>query len=45
MMSDHLLATRLMRGVTGGGLTASLGITSGLLTTPASILEFSRGCR
>jgi LasA protease len=44
-MSDHLLAARLMRGVTGGGLTASLGITSGLLTTPASILEFSRGCR
>ena len=42
---DYLIAHRLMRGVTGAGLTASLGITSGLLTSPTSILEFSRGCR
>ncbi len=44
-LSDQLIAIRLMRGVTGTALTASLGITTGLLTTPTSILEFSRGCR
>jgi LasA protease len=44
-LSDQLIAIRLMRGVTGTALTASLGVTTGLLTTPTSILEFSRGCR
>jgi LasA protease len=43
--TDHLLAIRLMRGITGSGLTGSLGITQGLITTPTAILEFSRGCR